>query len=140
MQENIIGTLPIGRLLVKVSVPLILSMLCYALYGIADSIFIARLGTDYTGIVCIFSFVLTFQVMLERILVAVGKSCGSMVSLMTGTLLNLTLDPVLMFGFFGIPAMGIRGAAFATVISQIAAAVIAFMLNLKMNKAVRFKI
>ena len=46
LQENIMGTLPIGRLLAKVSVPLILSMLGYALYGIADSIFIARLGTN----------------------------------------------------------------------------------------------
>ena len=200
-KENIMGTLPIGKLLMKMSVPVILSMLVSTLYGVIDSIFVSRLGdnaltamslatpissliacitvgfsvgmnaelskklgegdpdaankaagngilvnwivagvflifglffvpvfyrlqtdntaiqqigTDYTSIICIFSFGVANQVMFERMLVATGRSLGSMFSLLTGTIVNLILDPILIFGYLGAPELGMKGAAIAT--------------------------
>ena len=224
-RENIMGTLPIGKLLMKMSVSVILSMLVSTLYGIIDSIFVSQLGdnalttmslatpissliacitvgfsvgmnaelskklgegdidgankaagngilvnwivagiflifglffvpmfyrlqtdnatiqqivTDYTSIICIFSFGVANQVMFERMLVATGRSLGSMFSLLTGTIVNLILDPILIFGFLGAPDMGMKGAAIATVVAQFSAAAVAFGFNLKVNKEIHF--
>lgn len=224
-KENIMGTLPIGKLLMKMSVPVILSMLVSTLYGVIDSIFVSRLGdnaltamslatpissliacitvgfsvgmnaelskklgegdldgankaagngilvnwivagiflifglffvpmfyrlqtdnatiqrigTDYTSIICIFSFGVANQVMFERMLVATGRSLGSMFSLLTGTIVNLILDPILIFGYLGAPEMGMKGAAIATVVAQFSAAAVAFSFNLKVNKEIHF--
>lgn len=224
-QENIMGTLPIGKLLMRMSVPVILSMLVSTLYGVVDSIFVSRLGeqaltamslatpissliacitvgfsvgmnaelsrklgegdleganraagngilvnwmvagvfllfglfvtpyyyslqtdipeiqrigTDYTSIISIFCFGVANQVMLERMLVATGRSIGSMFSLLTGTVVNTVLDPILIFGLLGAPALGMKGAAIATVVAQFAAASVALGFNLKVNKEIRF--
>ena len=224
-KENIMGTLPVGRLIMKMSVPVILSMLVSTLYSVVDSVFVSRLGdnaltamslatpissfiacvtvgfsvgmnaelskklgegkadeankaagngilvnwicaavflifgllftrnfynaqtditeiqelgTAYTSIVCIFSFGVANQVMLERMLVATGKPLGSVFSLLAGTVVNLVLDPILIFGYFGAPEMGMRGAAIATVIAQFTAATVAFIFNLVVNKDIKF--
>ena len=75
--------------------------------------------------------------MLERMPIATGKTLYSMISQATGAILNLILDPILIFGYFGAPKLGISGAALATVIGQFAAACIALALNLTKNKKVR---
>ena len=224
-KENTMGTLPVRQLLVKMSVPVILSMLVSTLYNVVDSIFVSRLGesaltamslgtpvssliacvtvgfsvgmnavlskrlgegdtesadkaagnglliewicfavfflfgmfgirayyamqTDiaeirelgvqYSSIICLFSFGVANQVMLERMLVATGRSLGSMYSLLTGTLVNLILDPTLIFGMFGLPALGMRGAAIATVAAQHATAAVGLAFNLKTNKEIHF--
>lgn len=79
------------------------------------------------------------QLVLERMLIATGRTLWSMVSQATGAILNLILDPVLIFGYFGAPRLGIAGAALATVAGQFAAACIALMLNLAKNKDVRLR-
>ncbi len=66
---------------------------------------IRRFGMDYTSIVCVFSFGVANQVMLERMLVTAGKPVGSVFSMTTRTLVNLILDPILIFGRFGAPAL-----------------------------------
>lgn len=78
-----------------------------------DNMSIKHLGEQYTSIVCIFSFGVASQVMLERMLVATGKPIGSVFSLLSGTLINVTFDPILIFGLFGFPKLGMKGAAIA---------------------------
>jgi putative MATE family efflux protein len=63
-----------------------------------------------------------------------------MVSQMTGAIINIILDPIMIFGYFGLPAMGVAGAALATVIGQITAAVIGLVLNLRTNSDIHFSI
>ena len=79
------------------------------------------------------------QVMMERLLSATGKANLTMVSMLTGAVVNIVLDPVMIFGWFGLPAMGIAGAAYATVIAQAVAAAAGFWMNLHFNKEVRFE-
>lgn len=225
--ENIMGVLPINRLLLKMALPVIFSMLVQSLYNVVDSIYVSRLGTDaltaislttpvasllasisvglsvgvnavlskklgennvkkanraagngiliewacfvlfmifglfftrgfyamqtsdvaiqqmataYTSITCIFSFGIVNQVIMERLLISTGKTIGSMFSLLTGAITNTILDPILIFGLGPVPAMGIQGAAIATVIAQFAAASVAFGFNLKVNEEIKFSL
>ena len=224
-KENIMGTMPEGRLLFKLALPMILSVLVSSLYNIVDSIFVGRigqsaltaislgapasslmvelsfgvaigvnallskklgekdregvskaagqgflligavylifllfglfgvqtfyriqtddaeiiaLGVQYTGIVTVCSFGLMIQSIVERLLSAMGRTNGSMAVLMSGAITNIILGPILIFGYFGLPAMGMRGAAIATVIGQCVAAAVGLVLNLTWNKDIRF--
>ena len=75
---------------------------------------------------------------MERLLSATGKANLTMIPMLTGAVVNIVLDPVMIFGWFGLPALGIAGAAYATVIAQAVAALVGLFLNLKFNKDVRF--
>ena len=225
-RENIMGTMPEGRLLLKLAMPMIFSVLVSSLYNIVDSVFVGRLGqsaltaislgapasslmvelsfgvavgvnavlsrklgeknsegvsraagqgflmigavyllclafglfgvrafyriqTDdaeiislgvqYTSIVTVCSFGLMLQTIAERLLSATGRTKGSMAVLITGAVTNIILDPVLIFGYFGFPAMGMRGAAIATVKGQCAAGIVGLVLNIMRNSDVRFR-
>lgn len=98
----------------------------------------AKGGTEYTAICCIFTFGLFVQILCERLLQASGRTMLSMITQMTGAVLNIILDPLFIFGGFGIPAMGVAGAAVATVIGQWAGAVLGVIFNLKYNPDVQF--
>ena len=222
--ENKMGTMPVKRLLVTMSLPMIISMLVQALYNIVDSVFVSMInqaaltavsmafpiqnlliavsavtcvcvnallsrslgernaknanlaavnglflafvsflffalfgifgarfffesqtdnpviieyGIQYLQIVCIFSFGLFGEMMFERILQSTGQTFYCMITQGTGAIINIILDPILIFGLLGVPAMGIRGAAAATVFGQIVAMVLAAMLNHAKNKDVR---
>ncbi len=219
--QNKMGTMPVGRLLIAISMPMVISMLVQSLYNIVDSIFVARLGeealtavslafpiqnlmiavasgtgvgfnalisrylgerdperankvaqhgifltllngipfillgiffinfffnvqtsnaqvvdygTDYMRIISIFSYGLFFQITFERLLQSTGKTHLSMIIQMIGAILNIILDPILIFGLLGLPAMGVAGAAIATVIGQTTAALIGLMICIKYNK------
>lgn len=95
MEANIMGSLPIGRLLRKMSMPLIFSMLVQVL--------------------CVFSFAALHQIIMERLLSAIGRADLTMIPMLTGAVVNIILDPVMIFGWLGCPAMGIAGAGIATV-------------------------
>ena len=223
-QENKMGTMPVRRLLISMSLPMIISMLVQALYNIVDSVFVsminqaaltavsmafpiqnlliavsagtcvgvnallsrslgeknaknanlaaanglflaflsflvfavfglfgARLffesqtdnpviieyGVQYLQIVCIFSFGLFGEMMFERILQSTGQTFYCMITQGTGAIINIILDPILIFGLGGMPKMGIQGAAAATVFGQIVAMVLAGCLNHAKNKDVR---
>ncbi len=220
MEENKMGVLPINKLLVSMSMPIIISMLVQALYNIVDSIFIGRYdingltavslafpfqnlmmavgtgtgvgmnavlskylgeknykgankaagngfilaiisavffallsifgsnlyfrmqnpnpqiveyGIQYLWICGGFSFGIFGQVIFERMLQATGKTIYSMFSQGIGAIINIALDPIMIFGMFGFPQMGVAGAAFATVISQIIAMLVALFFNIKKN-------
>ena len=97
---------------------------------------IAMYGKTYTSIVMIGSFGLFMQVLFERLLQSTGRTMLSMISQGTGAILNIILDPILIFGLAGMPKMGVAGAALATIIGQWAAAGLSLFLNLKYNPEV----
>ena len=94
---------------------------------------IMELGVTYLSIAMIFSFGLFGQFVFERILQATGRTFFTMISQMTGAIINIIMDPILIFGLLGFPKLGIAGAAIATVMGQIIAAIIACVYNLKKN-------
>ena len=97
-------------------------------------------GIEYGTIICCFSFGIFFQIMLERLLQSTGRTVLSMVSQLTGAIINTILDPILIFGLLGFPKLGIAGAAYATVIGQTVAAITGLILNLKKNKELHFSL
>ena len=227
VQENKMGVMPIGKLIMSMSLPIMISMLVQALYNIVDSIFVARIsenaltavsmafpiqnlmiavgvgtavgvnallarslgekdfdkvnkvatnavflvvlsyllflviglfavepffrsqtdieeiiqyGKTYLTICSCASLGIFTQMMFERMLQATGKTIYSMYTQLVGAIINLILDPILIFGLFGIPAMGIAGAAVATVIGQLAAGAVAVILNYKKNPEVQVQL
>lgn len=227
MQENKMGVMPVGKLILSMSLPIMISMLVQALYNIVDSIFVARIsenaltavslafpiqnlmiavgvgtavgvnallarslgakdhekvnkvasnavflvvlsylvflviglfavepffrsqtdieeivqyGKQYLQVCCCVSMGIFTQMMFERMLQATGKTVYSMYTQLIGAVVNLIFDPILIFGYFGIPAMGITGAAVATVAGQLVAAVVAVVLNHKKNPEVKVEL
>lgn len=94
-----------------------------------DNSAIVTYGTEYVQICGIISFGLFFQMAFERLLQATGKTTYSMISQLTGAVINIILDPIMIFSLH----MGVAGAALATVCGQIIAAVTGLILNLKKN-------
>ena len=94
---------------------------------------IQKEGIEYLSIVTMFSFGVFIQTSFEKMMQATGKSVGSMITQLTGAILNIILDPIFIFGYFGLPAMGTRGAAIATVLGQIIGAVVGCGLNKILN-------
>ena len=228
-KENKMGTMPIGKLLFNMALPMIIAMLVQALYNVVDSIYVSRIsesavtalslafpvqniqigfatgigvgvnallskslgegnqdtanraagngvflvgvvtalfilfgflgtrpyfemqsqvaetvngGADYTAICCIFSLGIFVEVLGERLLQSSGRTFYTMITQGTGAVVNIILDPVFIFGFapLGIPAMGIAGAAIATVNGQWIAAILAVIFNLKCNPDVQFSL
>ena len=224
--SNKMATMPIGKLLVNMALPLVISMLVQALYNVVDSIYVSRIsesavtalslafpvqnlligfatgvgvgvnsllskslgeqnheracrtagngflmsvicavfflifgltcarpffamqstnaetvegGAIYLTIVTVGSIGIFLEILFERLLQASGQSFYSMVTQTTGAIVNIILDPILIFGWFGLPAMGIAGAALATVIGQWTAAILAMGLNRKFNTGLELK-
>ena len=224
---NKMGTMPIGKLLISLSVPMMASMLVQALYNVVDSIFVARLsenaltsvtlafpmqtlmislgsgtsvgvnamlsqslgekhydnankaanngiflaimsylvfliigvfvaspfirsqatnpeiidgGITYLQICCNLSIGVMLQITCERLLQSTGLSIYSMITQMSGAVCNIILDPILIFGLFGAPRLGIAGAAYATVFGQILGASLAIFFNLKKNTDIKISI
>ena len=224
VKENKMGTMPIGKLLINMALPMIASMLVQALYNVVDSIYVSRIsesavtalslafpiqnvqigfalgigvginsllskslgrkdqesanlaagnglflilisaaavmlfgifgvepyfrmqssveatvsgGIAYSRIICLCTLGMYTQITMERLLQSTGRTFHSMIIQATGAIINILLDPVFIFGWFGIPAMGIAGAAIATVIGQWTGAVLGLILNLKYNHDIR---
>ncbi len=95
-------------------------------------------GIDYISIVAIGSLGLFLQVTTERLLQATGKSIYSMVTQATGAIVNIILDPIMIFGLLGCPKMGVTGAAIATIIGQFVAGILGIIFNLKCNRELKF--
>ena len=96
-------------------------------------------GVDYLTIVCCMSFGIYFQFIFERLLQSTGRTVCTMITQTTGAIINLILDPIFIFGLLGMPAMGVKGAALATVIGQIVAAIFSFILNIRVNKEIQLR-
>ena len=99
-------------------------------------------GIAYSAICCIFTLGIFGEVLFERLLQASGRTMYTMITHSVGAILNIVLDPVFIFGveFLGIPAMGIAGAAIATVIGQWVAALLALFFNIKFNPDVNLSL
>ncbi len=223
-KENKMGVMPMGRLILSMSVPMILSMLVQALYNIVDSVFVARYSQDalaalsyafpaqnlmigtatgtgvgvnallskslgeknfdkanktaangillamfgsvlfflfglffaepfitfqtktpsiiaegrtYLSIVTMLSFGIFGEIMFERLMQSTGKTIYTMFTQGIGAIINIILDPIMIFGLLGCPQMGVAGAAYATVIGQIVAFVLGIVFNHKYNPEVR---
>ena len=225
--DNKMKTMPVGKLLLNMALPLILSMLVQALYNVVDSVYVAGYsesavtalslafpiqnlqigcatgiavgmnsllskslgegnreranlaagngifltailigmfmlfgffgagayyrmqpisqetadgGTAYTSICCIFTLGIFVEILGERLLQASGRTVYTLFTQGTGAIVNIILDPLFIYGGFGIPAMGVAGAAVATVIGQWIAAIMAVIFNLTGNPDVKFSL
>ena len=94
---------------------------------------IVTLGADYLHIVCCLSLGIFIEVTFERILQATGKTIYTMISQGSGAIINIVLDYIFVLGKFGVPQMGVKGAAIATVIGQFCAAGLSILFNLTKN-------
>ncbi len=226
MTENKMGIMPVNRLLLSMSLPMMISMLVQALYNVVDSIFVSRVnenaltavslafpiqnlmiavavgtgvginallskslgeknydrvnrtannavflagisylfmlltgvfgvgifyrsqtsdpqiiqyGISYARICCCCSFGVFLQVTMERLLQSTGRTFYTMIIQGTGAIINIILDPILIFGLYGFPRLEAAGAAVATVAGQIIAAVLAVILNQKVNREVQLQ-
>ena len=225
--ENKMGTMPINKLIINMSLPLITSMFVQAFYNIVDSLFVARIneealtavsmsfpaqnlmisagvgvgvgitaliarylgahdekgitrvvhngiflgilnsilfalfgiflakfyfefqkasgiietyGIQYLSICSIFAFSIIMEITFERMLIASGKTIYTMITQSTGAIINIIFDPILIFGLFGFPKMGIVGAAVATIFGQTVAMFMALYFNVAKNHEVRISI
>ena len=227
LQENKMGVMPVGKLLVNMALPMIISMLVQAFYNIVDSVYVYQVsesavtalslafpvqnmqigfavgvgvgvnallsqslgrkdqesvnwaagqgvflalvatalfmlfgffgvrpyytmqstvaetvegGIAYTSICCIFTVGVFIQVLCERLLQATGRAMQTMILQGTGAIINIILDPVFIHGWWGMPKMGVAGAAVATVIGQCTGAVLGIYLNLRHNPEVQLRV
>lgn len=100
---------------------------------------IVNYGVDYLKIVMMFSFGFFMQIYCERLLQSTGRSVLTMLTQGIGAIINIIFDPIFIFGYFGLPAMGVKGAALATVLGQSIGAVIGLFFNFKLNREVKIK-
>ena len=129
---------------------ILLSLCTYVLFALYGAFFttpffrmfesdpeIVQMGDTYISICCIFSFGLFVEISLEKILQATGNMIWPMIFQLVGAVSNIILDPILIFGMFGMPAMGVAGAAIATVGGQIIAMIFSIVVVVLREHAVR---
>ncbi|MDE6752371.1 MAG: MATE family efflux transporter [Eubacterium sp.] len=97
---------------------------------------ILEMATDYLRICTIMSMGIVFFAIFEKLLQATGRSVFSTIAQITGAVINIILDPILIYGWGFFPEMGVKGAAYATVIGQLASFFVGFIFHLKFNKEV----
>lgn len=95
---------------------------------------VLSMGTSYLKICCVLSFGIVFFSLFEKLLQATGHSLYSTIGQVAGAVINIILDPIMIYGIGPVPKMGVEGAAYATVIGQIASAVLLFVFHIKLNK------
>ncbi len=98
---------------------------------------IKDMAVDYLRICCVISFGITYFSIFEKLLQATGRSIYSTIAQVAGAVVNIILDPILIYGYFGLPEYGVKGAAYATVIGQIVSFLLALIFHLKFNKEIQ---
>ncbi|RVU53901.1 MATE family efflux transporter [Anaerosphaera multitolerans] len=104
-----------------------------------DNTIIINYGVEYLTACTVLSIGIFMQITMERLLQSTGLSMYSMITQILGAILNIILDPILIFGLYGAPKMGVTGAAIATVIGQCSAAALGLFFNLKYNKEIKIQ-
>lgn len=102
-----------------------------------SNLIVIDIAMNYLRICCIMSFGVVFFAVFEKLLQATGNSLYSTIAQVVGALINIILDPILIYGWLGNPALGVNGAAYATVIGQIASLALAFMFHIRKNIDIR---
>ena len=95
---------------------------------------VISMGTSYLRICCVISVGIIFFSLFEKLLQATGRSFYSTIGQVVGAVVNIILDPIMIYGIGPVPEMGVQGAAYATVIGQVASAVLLFIFHIKLNK------
>ncbi|MCD7769711.1 MAG: MATE family efflux transporter [Oscillospiraceae bacterium] len=108
--------------------------------AMTDDPALQELCTKYMRVCVVFCYGIFLQTYGQRLLQAVGDTVLSMVSLIAGAVANIILDPIMIFGLLGCPAMGVTGAAVATVIGQSLGAVVALVLNRLKNPVIHVRL
>lgn len=101
---------------------------------------IVQYGTEYASVCLIFSFGIFLQFCFERMLQGTGRAKLSMITQTAGAVINIVLDPILIFGLLGFPRLEVKGAAIATVVGQIVSACLALFMNLRKNPDVNLSL
>ncbi len=94
---------------------------------------IAQMGTDYLRICCVLSFGMSLFAVYEKLLQSTGHSVCSTIAQIAGAVTNIVLDPIMIYGLLGCPEMGVKGAAYATVIGQIVSFAVALVFHFKVK-------
>lgn len=102
--------------------------------SLADADQILQMGTTYLHIVTTYSLGMFMAIFFERLLQATGNTVLSMITQLSGAITNMILDPIMIFGLLGCPAMGVSGAAIATVIGQFVSFLVGFLFNQFKNR------
>ena len=95
---------------------------------------VLEMGVSYLRICCVISFGIIFFSLFEKLLQATGRSLYSTIGQVVGAVVNIILDPIMIYGIGPCPEMGVKGAAYATVIGQVVSAVLLFIFHIKLNK------
>jgi multidrug efflux pump len=95
---------------------------------------VISMGTNYLRICCVISFGVIFFSLFEKLLQATGRSLYSTIGQVVGAVVNMILDPIMIYGIGPVPQMGVEGAAYATVIGQVVSAALLFVFHMKLNK------
>lgn len=130
--------LSICSALVFLVVGIFLTKPYFIMFGSSDMV--VEYGSQYLTICCGLSVGLFGQVMFERLLQATGRTMFSMTIQLVGAIINIILDPILIYGYFGLPALGVSGAAYATVIGQIIAFACGIYFNHRFNPEINVKL
>lgn len=109
----------------------------FYIYSQSKNPVIVEMATDYLQICCVLSFGILFFSIFEKVLQATGNSLYSTIAQIAGAVVNIILDPILIYGWLGFPQMGVKGAAYATVIGQVVSMVCALIFHWKLNKDVK---
>ena len=115
--------------------------LLFGLFGVKPYIasqtsdpIILEMGCSYLRICCVLSFGIMLYMIYEKLLQATGRTMQATIAQVAGALTNIVLDPIMIFGWLGCPAMGVAGAAYATVIGQIVSAALDLVFHTIYNK------